>query len=403
MIGATRPALLALEDGSRLPGRVDRAGHPLRRGGLQHLDDRLPGDPHRPFLPRPDRRDDPAAHRQLRRGAGSTRSRRRPGWRGFVARQLHRRPSSNRRQRGTSPTYLRRHRVPALDGIDTRALVRRLRERGAMRGVVTSERSDVARAARRARRLPAMAGRALVDEVILPRGPGRSPASTAPALPPGGLRLRHQDQHPALARRARGALDGAAGAHAPAEQVRALGVDGVVLSNGPGDPEPLARDHRATCARLRRRRDAGASASASATSCSASPSAAGRSSSSSATTAATSRSRTSTAARVSITSQNHGFAVEPPTPAAGLPRHPGQPQRRHRRGLRRRRPAGHLGAVPPRGGAGPARRGGHLRRFPGAGGPVELPSGSLRAGPGSCMVTVWRGASPRRCGSKRRT
>ena len=50
--------------------------------------------------------------------------------------------------------YLRRHGVPALEGIDTRALVRRLRERGALRGVLTSERSDVDRLGRRARRLP---------------------------------------------------------------------------------------------------------------------------------------------------------------------------------------------------------------------------------------------------------
>ena len=46
---------------------------PLRRGGVQHGDDRLPGGPHRPFVPRSDRGDDPAAHRQLRclpRGRG---------------------------------------------------------------------------------------------------------------------------------------------------------------------------------------------------------------------------------------------------------------------------------------------------------------------------------------------
>ena len=44
-------------------------------------------------------------------------------------------------------SYLRRFGVPALQGIDTRALVRRLRERGALRGVLTTERSEAGRLA----------------------------------------------------------------------------------------------------------------------------------------------------------------------------------------------------------------------------------------------------------------
>ena len=61
-------AILALEDGSVFHGEgfgAQRVG--LRRGLLQHLDDRLPGNPHRPVLQRPDRHDDLSAHRQLRR------------------------------------------------------------------------------------------------------------------------------------------------------------------------------------------------------------------------------------------------------------------------------------------------------------------------------------------------
>src|SRR5215510_3097555 len=67
----------------------------------------------------------------------------RPWVEGFLARQFTVRPS------GVGPeeslvAYLRRHGIPALHGLDTRAVVRRLRERGALRGVVTTERSDVA-------------------------------------------------------------------------------------------------------------------------------------------------------------------------------------------------------------------------------------------------------------------
>jgi len=67
----------------------------------------------------------------------------RPWVEGFLARQFTARPSSHDSGEGLVQ-YLRRAAVPALHGIDTRALVRRLRERGALRGVVTSERSDAA-------------------------------------------------------------------------------------------------------------------------------------------------------------------------------------------------------------------------------------------------------------------
>src|SRR5512134_4126599 len=64
----------------------------------------------------------------------------RPWVEGFVARRFTAEPS-NQTSDEALPTYLHRHRIPALDGVDTRAIVRRLRERGALRGVVTTERS----------------------------------------------------------------------------------------------------------------------------------------------------------------------------------------------------------------------------------------------------------------------
>jgi carbamoyl-phosphate synthase small subunit len=118
---------------------------------------------------------------------------------GFIARQFTARPSSHEGDESLI-SYLRRFAVPALQGLDTRALVRRLRERGALRGVLTTERSDVDRLA---------AELADVKTNIL-----RS-----------------------LARR--GARLTVVPARTPASDILALSVDGVVLSNGPGDPEPL--------------------------------------------------------------------------------------------------------------------------------------------------------------------
>ena len=287
-----RPAPPRRRQRLRRRGRLSR--HPLRRGGVQHLHDRLPGGADRPLLPRPDRGHDPAAHRQLRHRRRTSPSRAGPGSKGSSPASS---PSAPRATAGDESlvAYLRRHGVPALQGIDTRAVVRRLRERGALRGVLTTERSDVDRLAAELADFPTMTGRALVDEVTC-AAPYEIAAGGGGALPPGGLRLRGQGEHPARARRARGAADRRCRRAPRPARCLALPVDGVVLSNGPGDPEPLTGiiDERPRAGRGRR---AGASGSAWGTSSSASPWAAAPSSSSSATTAATSRCATWAPAR----------------------------------------------------------------------------------------------------------
>ena len=162
----------------------------------------------------------------------------RPWVEGFIARQFTARPSGTASDEGLLP-YLRRHGVPALHGIDTRALVRRLRERGALRGVVTAERSDVAGLAAELADFPPMEGRALVDEVTC--------EARHEVAVPNGIRERW---HLAVydfgiktnilrELAGRGARLTVLPARTPAAEVLALGADGVVLSNGPGDPEPL--------------------------------------------------------------------------------------------------------------------------------------------------------------------
>ena len=162
----------------------------------------------------------------------------RPWVEGFVARRFTSEPSNQTSDEDLGG-YLRRHGLPALDGIDTRALVRRLRERGALRGVITTERSEVAALVAELADFPSMAGRALVEEVTCP-----SPR-TVPAAAPGGARFRlavYDFGCKANILRSL-ALEGAelevVPASTPAARVLELGVDGVVLSNGPGDPEPL--------------------------------------------------------------------------------------------------------------------------------------------------------------------
>ncbi len=136
--------------------------------------------------------------------------------------------------------WLREHGLVGLDGIDTRSLVLRLRDGGAMRAAAVSDEFtlSVEDALVQVRRQPSMEGQALVEQVST-----REPYVFA----------EHGDPHVAVvdygAKRSimrRLADAGAAVTVVPhttsADEL--AGYDGVVLSNGPGDPEPLATETR---------------------------------------------------------------------------------------------------------------------------------------------------------------
>src|SRR5215471_13702858 len=92
----------------------------------------------------------------------------RPQVEGFIVRERSRRVS-NYRATGDLDGYLREHGVVGLEGIDTRALVRRLRVRGAMMAVLSTEDLDDASLTHKARTCPRLVGRDLVREVMPPR------------------------------------------------------------------------------------------------------------------------------------------------------------------------------------------------------------------------------------------
>jgi carbamoyl-phosphate synthase small subunit len=161
---------------------------------------------------------------------------RRPWVEGFVARNFTARPSGRPGGEGL-PAWLRRHRVPAISGLDTRAVVRRLRQHGSLRGVVTTERSDVDALGAELADFPSMAGRALVHEV------GCAEAYEVPAAGEERYRLAVYDfgvkENILRSLALRGAHLTVLPAGTPASRALEAGPDGVVLSNGPGDPEPL--------------------------------------------------------------------------------------------------------------------------------------------------------------------
>src|SRR5947209_8255304 len=90
---------------------------------------------------------------------------RQPQVEGFVVRELTRVPS-NFRSHGTLDDYLAGNRILGIEGLDTRALVRRLRVRGTMTGVLSTENLDDASLVRKAQSSPSIVGRDLVREVV---------------------------------------------------------------------------------------------------------------------------------------------------------------------------------------------------------------------------------------------
>jgi carbamoyl-phosphate synthase small subunit len=128
--------------------------------------------------------------------------------------------------------WLHAHGIPALSGVDTRSLVLHLRERGAMRAGLVADAGDVAETLRAVRGQPSMTGASLAGQVST-----RSPYEVGK----GPLRVAVVD-YGVKRSIVRKLVDGGARVTVFPHDVDAdtLAVfDGVLLSNGPGDPEPL--------------------------------------------------------------------------------------------------------------------------------------------------------------------
>ena len=164
---------------------------------------------------------------------------------GMVCREMCERPSSWRSQ-GRLEDLLEEKGVPAICGIDTRALTRHLRDRGVMRGCLSAVDTDEAALVDKARHSPSMVGLALADLVTCVEPwwwSETGPSETAPAGEAGRPLAVVMDfgvKYNILRRlHAEGFRVRVVPARTSAREVLALSPDGVVLSNGPGDPEPL--------------------------------------------------------------------------------------------------------------------------------------------------------------------
>ena len=175
---------------------------------------------------------------------------------GFVMREAS--PlASNWRADGTLRDYLVRHHIVAIADIDTRALTRVLRSAGVMRGIIATGQVDPDELVEKARAIPKMEGSDLVSgrDLRHARSSGataRPPAATRRTsssacrrrgAPPGALKVAAYDFGVKwnILRRldAYGCDVHVFPASAPAKDLLAIEPDGIFLSNGPGDPAAL--------------------------------------------------------------------------------------------------------------------------------------------------------------------
>jgi carbamoyl-phosphate synthase small subunit len=169
---------------------------------------------------------------------------------GFIVRESSR-MCSNFRAQGSLPAYLERHGIVGLAEIDTRRLVRHIRARGAMKGILSTTDLDDQSLVQKAQNSPGLVGRDLVREVVpttsrewrqnltewahlVPRQPGTDSCSPHVVAMDFGMKwniARHLIDAGCRVTIVPGTMTAA--------EILALEPDGVFLSNGPGDPEPI--------------------------------------------------------------------------------------------------------------------------------------------------------------------
>ncbi|MGH7183976.1 MAG: glutamine-hydrolyzing carbamoyl-phosphate synthase small subunit [Nitrospiraceae bacterium] len=171
---------------------------------------------------------------------------------GFIVKEASQ-LASNWRSRDRLQDYLREANIVAIEGLDTRALTRHLREHGSQQGLITHGGRDSRLAVEKARAAPGIMGRDLATEVTCDRayrwteGTGEWAPSRNGKKAVGTTRRWHVVAYDfgvklnILRRLVDVGCDvTVVPASTTASQVEALNPDGIFLSNGPGDPEGVS-------------------------------------------------------------------------------------------------------------------------------------------------------------------
>ncbi len=185
----------------------------------------------------------------------------RPQVRGAIARNICDRPS-NWRSTQSLPAYLKQHGIPGIYGIDTRALTRKIRTLGAINGGISTEILDPAELLQKVQDTPTMAGLNLVREVTTtevyewsdPTSPDwefRPTLHSADQTPLTVVAIDFGIKRNILRRLASyGCRVIVVPAHTPPQEILQHNPDGIFLSNGPGDPAAVTEGIATTKALL---------------------------------------------------------------------------------------------------------------------------------------------------------
>lgn len=171
----------------------------------------------------------------------------RPHLSGFIIKELSR-IQSNWRSRESLEDYLLKNKVFGIQGIDTRALTRRIREKGAQQAILSTDTSNPQELVEKARKSPGLIGRDLVKEVTCKKAYDWNESTWI--IKSGQTQLEEVKDRPykvlvydfGVKRNILRKLTQAGckvkvvPANTPANEVLATNPDGIFLSNGPGDP-----------------------------------------------------------------------------------------------------------------------------------------------------------------------
>jgi carbamoyl-phosphate synthase small subunit len=150
---------------------------------------------------------------------------------GFVVREVSRTPSNWRLQENLD-SYLKEHNVIAIEGVDTRALTKHIRTAGAMKAIISTVDLDPRSLVRKAQASPDLIGRNLVTEVTC-KEPYRLPPNDGPLVAVLDCGVKHSILHQL---HHAGCYVIVVPAHTSIDEIISLKPEGILLSNGPGDP-----------------------------------------------------------------------------------------------------------------------------------------------------------------------
>lgn len=157
---------------------------------------------------------------------------------GFVIREYSE-ISSNWRSTQSLEDYLIQHNVVGITNIDTRKLVRHIRQKGAMRGIISSVETNIETLHQKLQAIPQMLGQELATQVCCNSAyqwPSSDLKSSSPHIVAYDFGIKHNILR---SLNSQGFKVTVVPALTTVDEVQKLNPDGIFLSNGPGDPEPL--------------------------------------------------------------------------------------------------------------------------------------------------------------------